>query len=147
MDWKLNFWKVTSCIIHLHPPAVLVMAFKSKLEGYNEAEELLGCTLNVTPRLFFIVTYDLEWFKDHFTVETRLVSTPMSHIEGYTCWTRADKKTSPSIGLLITKQPLADDLGWFILLTKIIHYTSESHRGLHELHFSKNLARTVLRNP
>ena len=57
---KVYFSKVTSCIVHLHPPAVLVMAFKSKLEGYNEAEELLGYTLNVTPRLFFIVTNDLE---------------------------------------------------------------------------------------
>ena len=60
MDWEVNFQEVIGCIIYLHPPAVLVMSSKSKLEGYNEAEELLGCTLNVTPRLFFIITYDLE---------------------------------------------------------------------------------------
>ena len=69
MDWKVNFQKVTSCIVHLHPPAVLVMAFKSKLEGYNEVEELLGCTLNVTPNFYKVclTAYTVLKHKDEHT--------------------------------------------------------------------------------
>ena len=61
------------------------MSFKSKLEGYNEVMELLGCRPQLNSRLFSIVSDELECFEDHFTVETSLVRTLMSHIEGYTC--------------------------------------------------------------
>ena len=87
------------------------MSFKSKLEGYNEVMELLGCHPQGNSRLFSIVSDELECFDDHFTVETRLDRTLMSHKEGYTCCTRADEITSPSICLLIKKQLLVDDLG------------------------------------
>ena len=84
---------------------------RALLEGYNEAMELLGCRPQLNSRLFSIVSDELECFEDHFTVETRLVRTLMSHKEGYTCCTRADEMTSPSICLLKKKQLLVDDLG------------------------------------
>ena len=63
MDWEVNFEEVTGCIIHLHPPAVLVMAFKSKLEGYSEVKELLGCHPQRNSRLSSIVSDELECLK------------------------------------------------------------------------------------